>query len=165
MRSLALIFTLTLMAQVSTGQNQIIKFQNSMQTPAKMFITPVGTTDTREVDLNVGLPAEFVFSGTTRFNIQVIPDDERTSGFRFLNVNLSQLATKARGPITLNGAFAPGERKLICYKRRCRSRRCRCCWVTKRGERIAVGLEARLTDGTFFQVESPKMSYTDVMGY
>lgn len=154
MKSLA--FLIVVLSAAVANAQFTVNFQNQMDTAARVLVTPVDGGEAIDFRLNTGRPTQFNFSGQ-RFNIQVIPDDEPDSGFRLFDVDLRDLSQRANGQaVTLNGDFADDVKKLVCKKRRCRARRCRCYYVTTKGERIAVGLQADLNDGTDFQIEAPK---------
>jgi hypothetical protein len=127
-----------------------------MQTIADVRIVAVGSTTPSQFAIGADNVVSFSFTDSV-FDIQVIPRDNPTTGFRFSNVNLRDLAATAQdGVLTLDGAFAPGQQTLVCRRRLFH---CKCYTCTTRGERIAVGLIAPLKGGGEYRQESPVMGY------
>lgn len=159
--ALAVAAALLIATNDAQAQNPVVRFRNSMRTTATVRIVPVGGTTPAEFVIGPDNVVRFSFTGQN-FDIRVIPRDAPNTGFRFLNIDLRQLAQDAvDGIVALDGAFGPSQQRLVCYPTRCG--RCRCYWMVARGERTAVGLNANLRGGQRFSVESPKMSYENVM--
>src|SRR4051812_13842153 len=81
-------------ASAAEAQERIVSFGNAMQSTVDIVAIPVGGTE--RIPLTIGQDGivQFRFTGQ-RFNLQVIPRDERDSGFRFANVDLSELAANS----------------------------------------------------------------------
>ena len=160
-RALVCLFILTCMCPVTKlhAQTRTLNFLNAMQSQATVKIFAAGSATPTEFDIDPTNPVAFTFPEGS-FDIQVIPRDEPNSGFRFENVNLTEVANESvDGIIRLDGKFGPSRTQTYCFKRRRRSV-CRCCTV--RGERIEVDLVSSFRNGRRFEVASPKMTYDEL---
>lgn len=150
----------------ANAQQQQVQLSNAMRSVIDVYITPVGGQTLPTITIAENQLVDFSYNGQL-FDVQVIPRDEPSSGYRLDDANLGALASN--GVVTLRGEFEKGaityEWRCCCCRKHGHVRRYMTCVPVEGppGARIAVTLEGTLKDGTQLLLRSVKMSYEEAM--